>query len=330
VDISDAEESRDGDFRKLAQKKRSFGSQAVDTGRMLRPDSLSSYLSPTSTPMPRSPQHYFMRQSRAFTLIELLVVIVIIALLAVMVVTVAGPFQRKAQMTQAVAAMRQLSSGLLVYTGSHDGELPGLGTESPEWGQAKDEEAKNAWYNSVPVLAGGRALSSFELRNEFYNKSNVLFIPAAKYPAVKAARPYFAVALNEKLYPKRSGGDASDGNANSGVRVQNMVQASRTVVFFENGLPDEKPLPGQNEYKGNASGWVRTMAARYGNTDAKTTEDALAALTNIVCGDGHVETLAANAVMDPKGGAYFPQLEQNNTRGGKVSWTLDPDTNPNN
>ena len=33
--------------------------------------------------------------------------------------------------------------------------------------------------------------------------------------------------------------------------------------------------------------------------------------------------------MDSKGGAYYPQLEQNNPRGGKVSWTLDPDANPN-
>jgi prepilin-type N-terminal cleavage/methylation domain-containing protein len=52
-----------------------------------------------------------MRTSRAFTLIELLVVVVIIALLAAMVIVVVGPFQRKAQMVQATANMKQLATG---------------------------------------------------------------------------------------------------------------------------------------------------------------------------------------------------------------------------
>ena len=269
-----------------------------------------------------------MRTSRAFTLIELLVVIVIIALLAVMMVVVAAPFQRKAQMVQATASLKQLSSGLLNYTGSHDGELPLLGEESPQWGAPKDEEAKNAWYNSVPVLAGGRALSSFEAREEFYNKNNLLFIPAAKYPTDKASHPYFAIAMNEKLFPKRTA--SPDGaSSTASVRLQNMQQATRTVVFFESGVPGEKLLAGQSAYKGNPSGWASTVAARYGVSDSKKVEDQNESLTNIVFGDGHVETLPAKSVIDPKGGAYYPQLEQSNPRGGKVSWTLDPDTNPN-
>jgi prepilin-type processing-associated H-X9-DG protein len=74
---------------------------------------------------------------------------------------------------------------------------------------------------------------------------------------------------------------------------------------------------------------VHSVAARYGATDTKNAEDRSENLTNLVFGDGHVETLAAKWVMDSKGGAYYPQLEQNNPRGGKVSWTLDPDANPN-
>jgi prepilin-type N-terminal cleavage/methylation domain-containing protein/prepilin-type processing-associated H-X9-DG protein len=268
-----------------------------------------------------------MRTSRAFTLVELLVVIVIIALLAVMVVTVAGPFQRKAQMAQAVASLKQLGSGLLNYTTSHDGEFPPLGEEQPQWGAVSDQAAKDAWYNSVPELGGGRALASFERPEEFYHKNNLLFIPAAKYPVSKSSRPYFAVAINEKLYPKRTA--SQEDSSTSSVRLQNMLMASKTVVFFESGLPDEKALAGQQNYKGNSSGWVSSVAARYGITDSKSNEDSLKAQTNIIFGDGHVETLSVDGVLDPKGGAHYPQLEQDDPKGGKVSWTLDPEANPN-
>jgi prepilin-type N-terminal cleavage/methylation domain-containing protein/prepilin-type processing-associated H-X9-DG protein len=269
-----------------------------------------------------------MRTSRAFTLIELLVVIVIIALLAAMVIVVVGPFQRKAQMVQATTNMKQLWSGMLNYTGSHDGELPPLGEPQPAWGPPA-EETKDAWYNSVPVLAGGRSLSSFQVHDEFYNKNNLLFIPSAQYPKDKNSRPYFAVSLNEKLYPKKTGSGNDTGTPSTSVRLQSMVMASKTVVFFESGLPGEKPLDGQHAYFGKASGWVPDIAARYNATESDAAKDRGNNLTNIVFGDGHVASMPVKMIIAPGGGAFYPQVDPTATTSGSVSWTLDPETNPN-
>jgi len=268
-----------------------------------------------------------MRNSRAFTLIELLVVVVIIALLAAMVILVVGPFQRKAQMVQATANMKQLATGFLNYTGSHDGELPPLGEAQPQWGPAA-EEMKEAWYNSVTVLAGGRSLSSFQVHDEFYNKNNLLFIPSAKYPKDKNAKPYFAVSMNEKLYPKAAKSGPT-GDAPVSVRRQSMLLDSKTVVFFESGLPGEKPLPGQHAYFGKASGWAPDIAARYNATESTSATDRGNDKTLILFGDGHVDSLPAKAVIAPGGGAYFPQVDPTAASAGSVVWTLDPDTNPN-
>jgi hypothetical protein len=87
----------------------------------------------------------------------------------------------------------------------------------------------------------------------------------AQYPKDKTSKPYFAVSLNEKLYPKKAtaggGGDSATGAIS--VRRQSMIMDSRTVVFFESGLPGEKPLDGQHAYFresiGLGSGYRRTL-----------------------------------------------------------------------
>jgi prepilin-type processing-associated H-X9-DG protein len=181
-----------------------------------------------------------------------------------------------------------------------------------------DEISVNAWYNAVPRAASGRGLADFTEPEKFYEKSNVLVIPAAKYPENRTGRPYFAVAMNSKLF-------GTDERLASSVRVQNMGAPARTVVFFESGLPDEKQLPGQPAYMARASGYATDVVARYGETSGN---ELAGKQTNIVFGDGHVETLSADAVIAPGGSAHYPQLEQYNGK-GKVSWTLDPEANPN-
>src|SRR5262245_6318175 len=114
-----------------------------------------------------------MKTKRAFTLIELLVVVAIIAILALLVSVAAGSFQKKAQKAQALANMKQLTSGLIDYSGSHDGELPKLGVPQPGWGVA-DEKNRDDWYHSIPKAAGSRGLGEYETPDQFYDKKNLL------------------------------------------------------------------------------------------------------------------------------------------------------------
>jgi prepilin-type N-terminal cleavage/methylation domain-containing protein/prepilin-type processing-associated H-X9-DG protein len=270
-----------------------------------------------------------MKTNRAFTLIELLVVVAIVALLATLVVGVAGPFQRNAQFTQGMNNMRQLAAGMMNYCTEHDGELPGNGEPQPAWGAANADDANKAepWYLAVPRMAGGRAISDFERPADFYTKANLLYVPAAKYPEAKLARPYFGIAMNQRL---RDAGGKGSGAADTSqaVRRQSIQNLSRTVIFFESGLPDEETLPGQSAYSGTALGDWRNVVARYNRSNSRTQSERREDTTSIVFADGHVEALPAKYVLDANGGAHFPQLEQDNGQ-GRVCWTLDPATNPN-
>lgn len=272
----------------------------------------------------RLPQ--IMKTKRAFTLVELLVVVAIIAILALLVSVAAGSFQKKAQIAQSLANLKQLSSGLMTYATSHDGELPKLGSAQPGWG-ATEEKDRDAWYNAVPKAAGGRGLGEFDKPDDFYQKQNVLFLPVAKYPKAKIGRPYFAVAINATLYGDADARKSAENLPN--LRLANLQLPVSTVIFLEVGLPDEEGLPGQDlsGFQGLAHGGPENVVARYNQSDSKDLDVKREATMNLIFGDGHVESLAAKDVLDSNGKAYFPQLQQHNG-GGKVCWTLDPESKP--
>lgn len=265
-----------------------------------------------------------MKTKRAFTLIELLVVVAIIAILALLVSVAAGAFQKKAQKAQTLANLKQLTAGLLDYTGSHDGELPKLGVAEPVWG-TPDEKDRENWYHSIPKAAGTRALYEYEKPEDFYEKKNLLFLPAGKYPKAKIARPYFALAINASLYGSEAQRDPEKAQT---VRISNLQLPVSTVVFLEVGLPDEQPLPGQGgRYTGTAHGGPASAVARYNQIDSKKVEDKREATMILAFADGHTEELPVKDVLDETGHAYFPQLQQHGGN-GRVCWTMDPETKP--
>lgn len=255
-----------------------------------------------------------MTSRRAFTLIELLTVIAIIAILALLVAVVAGPMQRTAQMTQGMNNLRQLGSGLMNYTGSHDGQLPEPGNLQPGFGGDADADA---WYNAVPKLAGARGIRDFKNAREFYQKSNPLYVPAAEYPP-NPSQPLFAIAMNSRLHA----GDVPS----SAVRLANMGAASSTIILLETGIPGEEPLPGQSggDYNGGSAGGPNNVAARYKRPNTKNVDDLRESVTNLLFADGHADSMKIKDVITASGGAYFPQLPQFGGQ-GKVCWTLDPE-----
>jgi hypothetical protein len=120
--------------------------------------------------------------------------------------------------------------------------------------------------------------------------------------------PLFPVSMNSKLRVKEIAGGR--------VRLANMQNAARTVIFQESGLPGEEALPGQSagKYDGQSKSFATRTVARYDG------------MVHLIFGDGHVSLLPAKDVVDPSGKAYFPQIGDG---GGQVYWTLDPDADAN-
>lgn len=268
-----------------------------------------------------------MKTKRAFTLIELLVVVAIIAVLALLVSVAAGSFQKKALKAQSIQNLKQLAAGLLDYTGSHDGEFPRLGVTQPMWG-APDDKDRDIWYHAIPKAAGGRGLGDFDKPDPFYEKKNLLFLPSAKYPKAKTARPYFAVGINASLYGNEAA--RQDSEKTAPIRMANLQMPVTTVVFVEVGLPDEDTLPGQtvSEYTGSAQGGPKNIVARYNEATGKEKVDEKREASIIMAfGDGHVEEVKAKDAIDTTGQAYIPQLQQHGG-GGRILWTMDPEGKP--
>jgi prepilin-type N-terminal cleavage/methylation domain-containing protein/prepilin-type processing-associated H-X9-DG protein len=69
---------------------------------------------------------------RGFTLIELLVVIAIIAILAAILFPVFAQARAKARQTACLSNMKQLGTGLMMYTQDYDEVLPGNANKSAE------------------------------------------------------------------------------------------------------------------------------------------------------------------------------------------------------
>jgi type II secretory pathway pseudopilin PulG len=250
-----------------------------------------------------------MKRTHAFTVLELVVVIGIICIVAVLLVGAFALGRQSTDRTAAVAKMRQLGEGLLIYARDHDGDLPPEGEALPTWESAGEPENSSAWFNSIPPLVGAKGLADYaDAPANFYEEKDLLYLPTAKYPDSRMNRPLFAVSYNSKLRsPKKGSHD---------VRLNNIVKPAQTVLFQESGLPREKALPGQSDsrYDGQSKSYASRTVARYFNR------------TLMIFADGHVEWKAADKVVNRVGQAFFPQVGDD---GGEVIWTPDPDANPN-
>src|SRR5690606_13671290 len=97
---------------------------------------------------------------KAFTLIELLVVIAIIAILAAILFPVFARAKEAAKKTSAIAQMRQLAAGVMMYAGDHDDYFPPAsnrpadGSEPIIWPAIVDPYLKNRDLLVAPGTTG--------------------------------------------------------------------------------------------------------------------------------------------------------------------------------
>ena len=253
---------------------------------------------------PSPARQLFTRQ--AFTLIELLVVVAIIAVLAGIALPVFNSVQLAGRKTQSLSNMRQLGTALLAYCGDNNGVFPNQGDTAPTWSAAavNTTDENNCWYNVLlRNYANSKGVGDYAVSTAaFYTKANLLYVPAATYPASKLSSPQFAVAFNSKI-------EGTSSNA----RMPLLVTPAETVIFQESGLPGEKAMKGQAAYTNQSYSYASRTVARYGGQ------------TILTFADGHSGAFIGTDVVDPNSGkAYFPPKTT-----ASVYWETDPTVSPN-
>jgi prepilin-type processing-associated H-X9-DG protein len=248
---------------------------------------------------------------------ELLVVIAIIVVLA----SIAYPVYIKIKMSSnkgvAMNIMKQLGSAMSTYAGQHDGFLPSEdSTGKDTWETAKLPTADKAWYNALLRLMPAKSAGDFSKENRpaaFYTPENVLYLPGANYPESKRLeRPYFAIAMNTKLFRKGKDGLKPD------VRLSNIQNTSRTVAFLEQGLPGEPKAhdsQSKNDYDGSPKGSAKSFVGRYNKR-------------GMICFfDGHADEVSGKDLLNSSGEIEWTTETAKDP--SAILWTADPNEDPN-
>jgi type II secretory pathway pseudopilin PulG len=244
---------------------------------------------------------------RAFTIMEVLVVVSIILVLAAMIFPVVTTVQQRARRVTALHIMQQLSSAAASYEAQNNGILPDEGSKTNDsWQACADPNNAKAWYNSLPRLVGMRGVGDFANDPKtFYSSQNLLYVPGAGYPVddKKLIRPLFAIAINTKLQRK-------DAEGQKNGRMSQITNPSQTVLFFDQGLPNEiKSLAVQQKYYGAPKGNGKSFVARYGQKGL------------ITFVDGHTELVDPKDVLTEVGRLPFPPTG--------IIWCRTPEEDPN-
>jgi type II secretory pathway pseudopilin PulG len=242
---------------------------------------------------------------------EILVVVAIILVLAAIAFPVYSAIQQKAHKAMATQNMRQLTSALNTWASQNDDTLPDEDAKgSDTWQTAAMPESDKAWYNCLPRLLGMKGVGDYaKTPRDFYTKENLLFLPGAEYPETdkKLVKPLFAIAINTKLQRK-----ASKDEKKAPLKKSMITNPSRTVIFLEQGLPNEKKataVQSKNDYDGSPKGSAKSMAGRYSGAGVLTFMD------------GHAETVQVKDTLTETGRFPFPQID--------IVWTAKPEDDPN-
>ena len=181
---------------------------------------------------------------RHFTLIELLVVIAIIAILAGMLLPVLNRARESAHSSSCLSNLKQLGSGMLLYTDANGGLLPPM---------KRIVNGNGAWWTEYLIgsrMITGGVMGCPSVKTETINWKNVLETDAFT-GNVNFEWPHYA--LNESCAPYDNGdfvsrqlsrakspsvtlsnADTASGNSSGGMRMftPNLIQQYNTTGSF--------------------------------------------------------------------------------------------------
>jgi prepilin-type processing-associated H-X9-DG protein len=248
------------------------------------------------------------RRLTGIALMEVLVIVAIVVALAVVIVPIVQVVQTRSNKAATLKLMQDLGSATMNYCASHDSELPPEDAPGPTtWANLSDPKNANVWFNALPRQMGRKGVGDYASNAAaFYTKDNPLYVPGAPYPTndTRLVRPIFAVSFNRRLERKSVEGSKD-------VRLSDVANPNRTVLFLEEGLPKEaRTVVTQPHYEGQPKGSARSFVGRYGGKGVLT-----------FC-DGHVELVDPNETLSMTGLILTPQTN--------FVWTSKPEADPNN
>ena len=265
-------------------------------------------ISPATKSMIPSKTRFRSASPRGWTLVETLVTAAIIAVLAGVTYPVYNAVRRNALKVDSTQRMEGLATAFVNYTSDNNGNMPREdAVGGNDWVMASKPENADVWYNALPELMGAQAVGALASTPEiFYLKDYPLYFKAAEYPEddKKLAKPYFAVAMNSRLQRRADTGEKKPGT------MADLQAPSRTVMFFERGLPgEEKSMGALGGYDGTPKGNAKNFVARYNQKGL------------VIFADGHAELHPASDLISTSGMIPVPQTE--------FVWTKDPQEDPN-
>ena len=260
----------------------------------------------------------YRRKIAGFTLMEVLVAVAIVIVLVSIATPIVMRSRAKSRQVQALKVMANLGAALHRYAADHNGMLPAEDISGKDdWAETALPTSSEAWYNALPRAVQNLGVGDFVAAKReaaLYTPESMLFLPGADYPnGLKKARPYFAIAMNSRLQRK-----AKDGSKPL-LPLTRIGNPSRTVAFFERGMPGEKrahPTISKADYDGSPKGTAKSFVARYIDRGVITFVDGSAKDVmgkDLLHADGSIVWSADQAATDPS----------------MILWSPDPQVDPN-
>lgn len=253
-------------------------------------------------------------QKRAFTLIELLVVIAIIAILAAILFPVFAQAKLAAKKTKALAQMKQLSLGVMMYAESYDDMFVPASARTTDpsvdpviWPPLVQPYIKSTELFLAPDAAGSTYADSWANRkNQSIGYSDATGVdPNLATQGVEGAAVPGTEGFASAANFSRAEEPASVGLF---VTTPNGTNKERGYVFNPYNGPNSpdgvyaKGLPliadvnlcttayKGNNYTGNSPGFLKPVMARYGGDGTGN------GITPVIFADGHAKNYSANAM----------------------------------